>query len=201
MRARGRLTPLRRRRNADDKGKQFEYAEAPPAPELHASPEQCLFIAVIERAFLDVQGSDKFEADLARRWLLEEPAFLLVADYAGVEDPQAFREIVARWLANPVQATGYGPIVRDLLERAGATQREFGVAVGIGQGTVSATLCGWRSTSRELIERTVGFFRERGLDTSALEALLGPPPAPVVALPVRRRETILTGPVEWPLAA
>lgn len=196
MRARGRLT--RPRRGVVGTGKKnFSYAEAPPAPELHATPEQCLWIAVIERALADVRGSSMtLEAGIAprlaeraRRWLLEEPEFLLVADYAGVENPQALREVIAHWLATPIQVTGYGPTVRQLIARAGVSQRDLGKALELSQGCVSTLVSGRKLPGPEVLARTIAFFRTCGLDTKGLEALLG------------RRATILTGPVDLPLAA
>lgn len=113
MRARGRLTPPRKR-YTDGKHKHFEQAEAPPAPEVRCTPEQALWIAVIERALMDAQGLDAFRASVARSWLLEAPEFLLVADYAGVENPAALREVLRRHFAPPA------PVVR-LAERRRAT--------------------------------------------------------------------------------
>ena len=55
-------------------------------------PERDLWIAVIERAMLDARGG----GDLASRshaWLLESPDFLLIAYYAGSENPESLRAL------------------------------------------------------------------------------------------------------------
>lgn len=54
-------------------------------------PECDLWIAVIERAVLDAREGRGDRAHNARTWLLASRDFLLIACYAGSENPEALR--------------------------------------------------------------------------------------------------------------
>jgi DNA-binding XRE family transcriptional regulator len=190
--------------------------DAPPEESrTAATPEQLLWVAVIERAFYDTSGPDVARAIAARHWLLEEPDFLLVADYAGVRDPEALREILAavihigerhrapRRIADAerrpragryVRGPGcrYGHIVHALRARLGVNGAQMAREMGISQGHICGIERGRRPVSPALLAATIAYFRARGIDTRELEKAYG----------IRaERWTILTAPPGLPLAA
>lgn len=109
-RARGRLgnlrvrkTPPRRKLVAapgEDRDRLWDIGD-PPAPERHYTAEQILWCAVLQRAAIDALGAPGRVSREARAWLLEDPEFLRVADYAGIEDPANMRELLRRHLPAP----------------------------------------------------------------------------------------------------
>lgn len=186
--------------------KHYDQADAPPAPELKASPEQALWLAVIERALEDTRSGDAARCHAARRWLLASPEFLLVADYAGVENPPVLRTILARYLTAPpagrvrgqalrpragtIDVAGIGLPLQALIARAGIRQKDLAGAVRVAKGGVSALVCGLRTRmDRALLVDMIAYFRARGLEAGALERFLW------------RRPTLLTAPIELPRAA
>lgn len=100
-----RKTPPRRKLVAapgEDRDRLWDIGD-PPAPERHYTAEQILWCAVLQRAAIDALGPPGRVSREARAWLVEDPDFLLVADYAGIEDPANMREILRRYLPAPAK--------------------------------------------------------------------------------------------------
>lgn len=101
-----RKTPPRRKMMAapgEDRDRLWDIGD-PPAPERHYTAEQILWCAVLQRAAIDALGAPGRVSREARAWLLEDPEFLRVADYAGIEDPANMRELLRRHLPAPATA-------------------------------------------------------------------------------------------------
>ena len=101
-----RKTPPRRKLMAapgEDRDRLWDIGD-PPAPERHYTAEQILWCAVLQRAAIDALGAPGRVSREARAWLLEDPEFLCVADYAGIEDPANMRELLRRHLPAPATA-------------------------------------------------------------------------------------------------
>ena len=101
-----RKTPPRRKLVAapgEDRDRLWDIGD-PPAPERHYTAEQILWCAVLQRAAIDALGAPGRVSREARAWLLEDPEFLRVADYAGIEDPANMRELLRRHLPAPATA-------------------------------------------------------------------------------------------------
>lgn len=121
---RTRLTPPRRRLNPDIDWKEraYDFDLLPPPVEHVYTEEEILWCAVLQLALVDATATNPRVAHAARAWLLTDPDFLLVADYAGIADPANMRAVLRRhlpapaiarplpWRARPTLLTGELPL-------------------------------------------------------------------------------------------